>query len=77
MKVTEAVSIIKAKYNRPIKSCVEYDRYFVFEMPVSTDKEYLDCSYKVDKLTKEIDAFIPLELSIEEYLQGKEIRGLK
>ena len=56
-------------------SCFEYDSAFVFKLidKRSTDPNIFDWLIAVDKKTSEVHAFMPLEMSIDEYKRGKEV----
>lgn len=81
MNVKEAYAVISSKFSKSrVNKCLEYSSLFVFELG-SNDKDSTAKSignlYSVNKETGEVKYFIPTELSIEEYKNGKEIKDFK
>lgn len=80
MTVKEAYAIFlnKMPEMKAIR-CFEYDSIYVFQfLPKNSKKsdetdDTLDCTASVDKRSREVRAFQPFDISIEEYRNGKEI----
>ena len=64
-----------------VRSCYEYASVFVFDaIPKSIknrDSEILDSLYSVDKITGQVKAFKPYDISLDEYENGKKIGNYK
>ena len=76
-----AILMSKNKKMKPVK-CYEYQMLFVFHMiPLdfdsSDDSNLLDNLYSVNKKTGKISIFKPFHISLEEYLNGKQIFDFK
>lgn len=81
MDVKEALVIVEKKFpNKKVAKCVEYDSLFEFQMVPSTydlkkgTSDLLDCSFSVNKITKEAKVFSPFDISPDEYRRGKTIK---
>ena len=81
MDIKEAIKIANQKFpNKKIIKCVEYDSLFEFQMVPSTydlkkgTSDILNCSYSVNKTTKEATVFFPFDISADEYRRGKVVK---
>lgn len=81
MSVYDAYSLCLQKFkNSKVTTCYEYDTIFVFQIvPVSYNSSEMPINrlFSVNKKSKEIKAFQPFHISLEEYLAGKEIKDFK
>lgn len=79
MTVNDAYKKLVAKYpSINFYKCFEYRTLFVFTVASETNNgPVLQGSFSVNKVTGEVRDFKPFHISINEYRNGKEVRGFK